>query len=44
MRTGDPDLFPELEIPRGTALTWIRRGMPDVVWLDQPDDDNARLR
>ncbi len=44
VRTGDPDLFPELDIPRGTALTWIRRGMPDVVWLDQPDDDNARLR
>ncbi len=44
VQTGNPDLFPHLEIPRGTALTWIRRGMPDVVWLDQPDDDNARLR
>jgi len=44
VRTGNPDLFPHLEIPRGTALTWLRRGMPDVVWLDEPDNDNAKLR
>jgi len=44
VRTGNPDLFPELEIPRGTTLTWIRRGMPDVVWLDDPDGDNTKLR
>jgi len=44
VRTGNPDLFPQLEIPRGTALTWIRRGMPEVVWLETPDSDNARLR
>ncbi len=44
VRAGNPDLFPHLEIPRGTALTWIRRGMPEVVWLDEPDSDNARLR
>jgi len=44
VRTGNPDLFPHLQIPRGTALTWLRRGMPDVVWLDEPDGDNARLR
>jgi len=44
VQTGSPDLFPELEIPRGTALTWMRRGMPDVVWLDTPDGDNVRLR
>jgi len=44
VRTGNPDLFPELEIPRGTALTWLRRGMPDVVWLGEPDSDNAKLR
>ncbi len=44
VRTGNPDLFPEREIPRGTILTWLRRGMPEVVWLDEPDGDNARLR
>jgi hypothetical protein len=27
-------LFPELEIPRKTALSWIRRGMREVVTLD----------
>jgi hypothetical protein len=27
----DPNLFPELAIPRSTALGWIRRGLPDVV-------------
>jgi hypothetical protein len=31
VRTGNPDLFPELEIPRRTALSWIRRGVGDVV-------------
>jgi len=44
VRTGNPDLFPELEIPRGTILTWLRRGMPDVVWLDDPEGDNTKLR
>ena len=44
VRTGNPDLFPELEIPRGTTQTWIRRGMPEVVWLEDPDDEHARLR
>jgi len=44
VRTGNPDLVPELGILCGTALTWIRRGTPDVVLLDQPDDDKARLR
>jgi putative transposase len=34
VRTGNPDLFPELEIPRKTALSWIRRGMREVVTLD----------
>lgn len=36
VRTGNPDLFPELEIPRKTALSWIRRGTRDVVTLDEP--------
>ncbi len=42
--TGNPGLFPHLGIPLSTALTWLRRGMPEVVWLDTPDGDNARLR
>ena len=36
VRTGHPELFPELEIPRKTALSWIRRGMREVVTLDEP--------
>ena len=34
VRTGNPDLFPEFESPRKTALSWIRRGMREVVTLD----------
>ncbi len=30
-RSGDPDLFPDLSIPRSTALQWIRQGVKDVV-------------
>ncbi len=41
---GPATRLPHLEIPFSTALTWIRRGMPEVVWLDTPDSDNARLR
>ena len=32
--TGDPDLFPELKIPRSTIRNWFRRGIPDVVTCD----------
>ena len=42
--TGNPDLFPELEIPPSTARSWIRRGMPDVVALDDDLDAEAALR
>jgi putative transposase len=38
VRTGNPDLFPELDIPRRTALSWIRRGIREVVTLE---DDEA---
>jgi hypothetical protein len=34
VRTGNPDLFPELGVPRKTALSWIRRGVREVVTLD----------
>ena len=30
-RSGDPDLFPDLSIPRSTALQWIRHGVKVVV-------------
>jgi hypothetical protein len=29
--TGDPDLFPELKIPRPTIRRWLHRVIPDVV-------------
>jgi hypothetical protein len=30
-RSGDAGLFPELEIPRSTALEWIRLGISEVI-------------
>jgi hypothetical protein len=30
-RSGNPDLFPDLNIPRSTALQWIRKGAKEVV-------------
>ena len=29
--SGDPDLFPELNIPSSTIRSWLHRGVPDVV-------------
>jgi hypothetical protein len=43
IRAGDPDLFPDLEIPRSTAASWIRRGLGEVVSLDS-DDGGLALR
>ena len=42
--TGNPNLFPELEIPLSTSLSWIRRGMADVVTLDDGFVAEAQLR
>jgi hypothetical protein len=42
--TGNLDLFPELEIPRSTAQSWIRRGVGDVVSLDTEREAEAALR
>jgi len=42
--TGDPDLFPDLDIPRSTALSWIRRGLGEVVSLDDDREEEAVLR
>jgi hypothetical protein len=44
VRAGDPDLFPELGIPRSTAVSSIRRGLGEVVPLDQGDQDERPLR
>lgn len=35
---GDPGLFPELEIPRSTATSWIRRGLGESsrsIWMPE---------
>ncbi|MGE0174042.1 MAG: hypothetical protein AB7T49_14690 [Oligoflexales bacterium] len=41
--TGNPELFPELRIPRSTALTWIRNGVREVVTARDLDQDYSRL-
>jgi hypothetical protein len=41
--TGDRDLFPELEIPRSTIRSWIRRGATEVVSCDFAEDDRGEL-
>ena len=42
--TGNVDLFPELDIPPSTIATWLRRGTPDVIWLDDSVQVAAKLR
>jgi putative transposase len=42
--SGNPDLFSDLEIPRSTALSWIRRGMSNVATLDEATEIEAALR
>lgn len=41
--TGDPDLFGNYVKP-ATAKSWIRRGCPDVLMLDEDHDDTIELR
>ncbi len=41
--SGDPGLFPELNIPRSTARGWIRHGVPDVVTTEDMDLDTQAL-
>ena len=41
--TGDPDLLPELKIPRSTIRNWFHRGIPDVVTCDLLSVENAEL-
>ncbi|MGE0175350.1 MAG: hypothetical protein AB7T49_21380 [Oligoflexales bacterium] len=42
-RSGNPDLFWELKIPRSTTLTWIRNGVRDVVTAKELNDDHEKL-
>jgi len=42
-RTGNANLFPELDIPRGTRATWVRRGPREIVGLDEELDSQATL-
>ncbi|MBK7582517.1 MAG: transposase [Myxococcales bacterium] len=44
LHAGNPELFPELEIPRSTAQSWIRRGVGDVVSLEAEHEVEAALR
>ena len=39
----NPDLYPELNIPRSTARDWIRDGVKDVVTLQQFDQSSDLL-
>ena len=43
-RTRNPNLYPELGIPRSTAATWLIRDCPEVVTLEPADDDAVALR
>jgi hypothetical protein len=41
--TGDPDLFPELKIPRSTLRSWLHRGIPDVVTSEPLSAERTHL-
>jgi len=41
-RTRNPNLFPELRIPRSTTTTWLRRPLPTVVSC-QPQLENVTV-
>ena len=40
---GAPGVAQRLGVPRSTAKSWMRRGMPDVVTLDVFDSDASEL-
>jgi hypothetical protein len=44
VRSGDPNLFPKLNIPRSTSRAWIRRGAREVVTLEPLDDFTVRVQ
>ena len=41
--SGNPDLFPELQIPKSTAKGWIKNGISDVVTLPALDLSTSEL-
>lgn len=41
--TGDPDVFPELKIPRSTIRNWLHRGVSDVVTCDPLSAEKTEL-
>lgn len=43
VNTGNPDLFVHLSIPRSTALTWIRKGVRQVITFDELDEGKESL-
>ena len=43
-QSGDPDLFPDLDIPRSTAMSWIRWGIPSVVTAECFDGNDEDIR
>ena len=41
--SGDPDLFPELNIPSSTIRSWFHRDVPDVVTSELVDCGQAQF-
>lgn len=41
--TGNVNLFPELNIPRTTASSWIQRGLGEVVAFDETLDAESQF-
>ena len=39
----NPNLFPQLQIPRNTAMEWIRHGIRDVVTIPEASYDSEHL-
>jgi len=39
----DPNLFPTLNIPKSTATGWIKKGMTEVVTLNELDKNQVEL-
>ena len=41
--SGDPSLFPSLNIPRSTAMSWINKGVAPVVTLPSLNQPTQHL-
>jgi len=42
-KSGDRELYPELDIPRSTIRSWIHRGAPEVITGEQAIYDRVQL-